>query len=49
LDAGTFVLPQAPSENATTVAVEERVLDDLLDGIDIEKRKPHRLPRVRMH
>ena len=35
LDAGTFRLPLAP-EGTTTLAIEERALDDLLDGIDLE-------------
>jgi transposase len=49
LDSGTFVLPQAPSDDATVVVVEERVLDDLLDGIDVEHAKTRRAPRVRLH
>jgi len=42
LDSGTFRLP-APLddiEGATTVVIEERVLDDLLDGIDVQARPP---------
>jgi transposase len=39
LDRGVFKLPQ-PIEGATTVAIDERVLDDLLDGIDVEPRPP---------
>ena len=35
LDQGTFKIPTAP-DGATTIAIEERVLDDLLDGIDLE-------------
>lgn len=38
LDRGVFKLPQPLEEGAKTVAVDERVLDDLLDGIDVEKR-----------
>ena len=34
LDKGTFRIPSAP-EGSTVVAIEERALDDLLDGIDI--------------
>jgi transposase len=34
LDAGTFRLPLA-EEGATAIAIEERVLDDLLDGVDL--------------
>lgn len=35
LDRGTFRLPLAP-EGTTTLAIEERVLDDLLDGVDLD-------------
>lgn len=35
LDAGTFRLPPVP-EGTTTLAIEERVLDDLLDGVDLD-------------
>jgi len=37
LDVSTFRLPVA-EDGATSVAIEERVLDDLLDGIDVEKK-----------
>jgi transposase len=37
LDRGTFRLPEA-SGDETTVAISERELDDLLDGIAIEAR-----------
>jgi transposase len=49
LDRGTFRLPEAPSEHATTVVIEERALDDLLDGIDVEPRAARSAKRVRMH
>jgi transposase len=35
LDRGTFRIPTGP-EGTTSLLVEERVLDDLLDGIDLE-------------
>lgn len=35
LDRGTFRIPTGP-EGATSLLVEERVLDDLLDGVDLE-------------
>ena len=35
LDKGTFRLPLAP-EGTTQLTIEERVLDDLLDGVDLE-------------
>jgi transposase len=40
LDRGVFKLPQLLDEGAKTVAIDERVLDDLLDGIDVEPRPP---------
>ncbi len=40
LDRGTFRLPEPVAEGATTVVIEERVLDDLLDGIDVQARSP---------
>lgn len=41
LDQGTFRIPTGP-EGATTVLIEERVLDDLLDGIDLQPSHPRR-------
>lgn len=43
LDAGTFRLPLAP-EGTTSLMIEDRVLDDLLDGVDLD---PSPLPRRR--
>jgi transposase len=40
LDRGVFKLPEPLEEGARTVAVDERVLDDLLDGIDVEPKPP---------
>jgi transposase len=40
LDRGTFRIPTAPSEGATALAIDERALDDLLDGIDLEAAAP---------
>jgi transposase len=48
LDRGTFRLPEAPDASATSIAVDERVLDDLLDGIDIEA-KPKKAAHPRVH
>jgi transposase len=42
LDKGTFRIPAAPAEGATSVTMEERALDDLLDGIDLELPGPSR-------
>ena len=39
LDQGTFRIPTGP-EGASSLLVEERVLDDLLDGIDLEPPTP---------
>ena len=40
LDRGSFRLPEPLEESATTVEVDERVLDDLLDGIEVQPRAP---------
>jgi hypothetical protein len=48
LDRGTFRLPEPDDDRATTVTIEERVLDDLLDGIDIEP-KTRKTRRARVH
>jgi transposase len=46
LDKGTFRLPQVQGDEAS-IAIDERALDDLLDGIDVEAKAPRaRLPRV---
>jgi transposase len=47
LDRGTFRLPDA-APGATSVAIDERALDDLLDGIDVEARTK-KVPLVRTH
>ncbi|MBA2685789.1 MAG: IS66 family insertion sequence element accessory protein TnpB [Gemmatimonadaceae bacterium] len=46
LDAGTFRLPPVP-DGTTTLAIEERVLDDLLDGVDLNPPQSKR--RATMH
>lgn len=38
LDRGVFRLPEPLEEGGTTVAIDERVLDDLLDGIDVQPK-----------
>jgi transposase len=48
LDKGTFRLPEALEPGATSLAIDERALDDLLDGIDVEA-KPPRVRRPRVH
>ena len=46
LDKSTFRLPDV-EDGATSIAIDERALDDLLDGIDVEaKPAPRRPPRV---
>jgi transposase len=47
LDKGTFRLPPIDGD-ATSVAIEESALDDLLDGIDVEVKPPSRRP-ARVH
>lgn len=37
LDRGTFRLPERRDEHATSVTIDERELDDLLDGIAIDE------------
>jgi transposase len=44
LDKGTFRLPDAP-EGATSVSIEERALEALLDGVDVEAPRARR-PRA---
>ncbi|MBK9032253.1 MAG: IS66 family insertion sequence element accessory protein TnpB [Myxococcales bacterium] len=39
LDAGTFRLPLA-AEGEHTLLIEERALDDLLDGVDLDPGPP---------
>lgn len=48
LDQGTFKLPEPMEPGATTVVIEDRALDDLLDGIDIEAN-PQRKRASGMH
>lgn len=48
LDQRMFRLPEALEEGATSVVIEERALDDLLDGIDVE-RKVRGTPQKCMH
>lgn len=41
LDKGTFRLPRPTDERATTLEIDERVLEDLLDGVDIDVPTKH--------
>ncbi len=36
LDQGVFRMPVPPHEGATTLAIDDRALDALLDGIDLD-------------
>jgi transposase len=47
---GTFRLPPVHEAGATSIAIDERVLDDLLDGIDVESEsKTRRRRAARVH
>jgi len=46
LDQSTFRVPAAEGD-AKSVVIDERVLDDLLDGIEVER--PRKATRVRTH
>jgi transposase len=46
LDRGTFRVPDAQAPDTAVVEIEERALDDLLDGIDIETKPTPRGPRL---
>jgi len=49
LDKGTFRLPEPLREGDTAVAIDERALQDLLDGIDLDTKRPRREKGPRMH
>lgn len=49
LDQHTFRVPTATSPDCTTVELNERELDDLLDAIAIEPEPEPRQRRVRIH
>jgi transposase len=46
LDRGRFRVPEAPAAGAQVLELDERMLDDLLDGIDVEPARPRRRPRL---
>lgn len=50
LDSRCFRIPEALDDSGVLV-LEERALDDLLEGIDIERERPRppRKPRPRTH
>jgi transposase len=41
IDKGTFRLPEI-ADDAASITIDERALDDLLDGIDVEAKAPRR-------
>jgi transposase len=49
LNKGVFRLPVPLDERATSILVDERALDDLLDGIAIEARPPRRIRPEHLH
>lgn len=50
LDRSTFRVPTAPTPDATTIELNERELDDLLDAIEVETDPPPRpRGRTRVH
>jgi transposase len=50
LDRGTFRFPSSVPPDATSIALSERELDDLLDGIDLDvDPEPRRGRRSRVH
>jgi transposase len=52
LDGGTFRLPEPREPSGTSVEIDERTLDDLLDGIEVEKpqrRRPRKRRRSSVH
>lgn len=42
LDRGTFRWPEAVESGARSVTIDERALEALLDGIDVDARAPRR-------
>jgi transposase len=46
LDQGTFRVPEAPREGVTALEIDERMLEDLLDGIDIVPASEPRRRRI---
>ena len=48
LDAGTFQLPQA-RDGSRHVEIDDTTLEALLDGVQVEPRRPARSRRPRVH
>jgi len=50
LDRHVFRIPNCPTPDGTSIELNERELDDLLDGIDLDPDpKPRRTRRSRVH
>ena len=47
LDAGVFRLPEPRGDDATTVEIDDNKLEDLLEGIDVDKPVARRRVRIR--
>ena len=41
---GRFRVPESSNTQATTVEIDERTLDELLDGIDVEGKRANEVP-----
>jgi len=49
-DSGTFVLPEPPTPDATSIELSERELEALLDGVEVRtKPKTRRGKRMQVH
>ena len=49
LDKGTYRLPEPADPRARTVVIDDRTLDDLLDGIDVEHKAAKGKRQVMTH
>jgi transposase len=49
LDHGRFRVPEAPREGTIALEIDERALDDLLDGIDLDHARRERRRRPTTH
>jgi transposase len=49
LHKGVFRLPMPLDAHAASVVIDERALDDLLDGIDVERAAPRPQRHERVH
>ena len=49
LDAGRFVIPEAPRPGVTHIEVDEAAFEALLDGLPVEPESKGKPPRRRIH